>query len=64
MFLIRKVEDKEDMEAQYLPVSAFSCVSLSPLSQSHQFEIQRMCDPQVFQKRPGHIDLVEHDIVL
>uniref|UniRef100_A0A8C1PVR7 Integrase catalytic domain-containing protein n=1 Tax=Cyprinus carpio TaxID=7962 RepID=A0A8C1PVR7_CYPCA len=63
-FMIRKLEDEEEVEAQYLPISAPSCLSLSHLPQSQQLEIQRLCDPQVFQRRPGHTNLVEHDIVL
>lgn len=62
--MIQKVEDEEEVEAQYLPVSAPSSLSLSHLSQSQQLEIQRLCDPQVFQRRPEHTNLVEHDIVL
>lgn len=64
VFLIRKVEDEEEVEAQYLPVLAPSSMALSHLSKSQQLEIQSLCDPQVFQKRPGHTYLVEHDIVL
>lgn len=64
VLLIWKAEDEEEVEGQYLPVSASFSMSLSHLSQSQQIEIQRLCGPQVFQKSPGHTDLVEHDIVL
>ncbi|KAG5852333.1 hypothetical protein ANANG_G00061280 [Anguilla anguilla] len=62
--LIRSVGDEEEVEEQYLPIQPVSALDLSHLSPEQNSDIQRLCSPEVFQEKPGHTTLVEHDIVL
>lgn len=64
VLLIRKVEDEEEIEEQYLPHWKPTTLELDHLSAVQQSQIRDLCSPEVFKETPGHTTIVEHDIVL
>lgn len=63
--LIRKVEEEEEVEEQYLPViQKVSLVNLDHLSEKQKKLIQGLCEPELFKNSPGFTTLIQHHIEL
>lgn len=62
--MIRKVDEEEEGNDQYLPQPVLGNLSLNRLPLQHQFEVRALCLPEVFSEYPGFTTLIEHDIML
>jgi len=62
--LIRSVEDEEEVEEQYFPGLNSAGLKVDHLPEFQQQQLQSLCNPELFQAKPGQTKLVEHDIVL
>uniref|UniRef100_A0A3B3HGA7 ribonuclease H n=1 Tax=Oryzias latipes TaxID=8090 RepID=A0A3B3HGA7_ORYLA len=62
--LIRGVQEEEDGEEQYLPVTTSVDLDLSHLPQEKQLQVRALTNSKVFQENPGRTNIVSHDIVL
>ena len=64
VLLIRRVEEEDDVEDQYLPVPTLPVLDLDHLGEAQESQVRALCDPEMFQENPGLTNVVEHDIVL
>ena len=62
--LIRRVEEEDDGEEQYLPKTTPLDLELQHLSEDGQHEVRALCTPEVFYETPGLSHAVSHDTVL
>ena len=64
VLLIRRVEEEDDVEDQYLPVPTLPVLDLDHFGEAQESQVRALCDPEMFQENPGLTNVVEHDIVL
>lgn len=64
VFMIRQVDDEDEIEEQYLPLPSSNTLDFSHLSVSQQLQLEKVCDIGVCQERPGRTTLIHHNITL
>lgn len=62
---VRVVREEEEPTEQYFPTSSTQqAVDVSHLEQPQRDQVKQLLDPELFQEKPGRIDLVLHDVIL
>ncbi len=62
---VRVVREEEEPTEQYFPTSCTQqAVDVSHLEQPQRDQVKQLLDPELFQEKPGHTDLVLHDVIL
>ena len=64
VMLIRRIDEEEDMDDQYLPVAAPVVLDVEHLADEQQSQVRALCNPLLFSENPGRTNLVEHNITL
>lgn len=62
--MIRRVQEEDEVEEQYLPSPTEGALDLDHLSPDQQAAIKRLCASHLFKEQPGRTQLVSHHVGL